>query len=44
MEENWTEELTSFFKTHPTPQEIADLCVRELNACIDCMGCWPDKD
>ena len=54
MEQNWEEELKMFDKTHPeetrermsqlTIQEIADLCVEELNACVDCMECWPDKE
>jgi len=21
-----------------------DLCDRELNECVDCMECWPDRD
>jgi len=42
--ENWMEEVRMFNKVHPTPQEIADLCVKELNECIDCMECWPDRD
>ena len=41
MEQNWEEELKMFDKTHPTIQEIADLCVEELNAYPGCMECWP---
>ena len=44
MEQNWEEELKMFDKVHPAIQEVADLCVEELNACVDCMECWPDKE